>query len=545
MRLLVAQLNPTVGDLEGNVRKILATLDYARVEEVDAVVFPEMCVTGYLPEDLLLLPHFVQAAEAQIERIAERTQGLIAIVGTIRSAAQGAEKPLHNTAAVFDDGEHVGYQDKILLPTYDVYDERRYFEPGHSSLVWTIADKCVGITICEDIWGHTGKVDPHASYQRDPVQALESEGIDLLLNLSASPFEAGKTEGRGHVCAITAVTLGCPVVQCCQVGGNDSLVFSGHSMVMHPDGELRQLAEGFSEDMLVYDSTEDLPVLEWHPSERESLYRALVLGVRDYFGKLGFEQACLGLSGGIDSALVACIAAEALGPENVLAVLMPSRYSSQSSFDDAYGLVKNLGILSKEVSIEGPFQAFLELLEPHFEGRAPDVTEENLQARIRGMILMGISNKLGHVVLSTGNKSELAMGYSTLYGDMAGGLAVINDLTKEQVWDLARWINRNEEVIPKNCIDKPPSAELRPDQKDSDSLPDYSVVDTVLRDYVEDHRSEREIAETHGYELELVQDLVRRIHQNEYKRRQGAPGIRVTKKAFSIGRRFPIVQGWR
>ncbi len=544
MRLLLCQMNPTVGDINGNVRKILAALDYARSEKVDACLFPEMCVTGYLPEDLLLLPHFIEAAEAQIPRLAEASRGLVAFVGTVRRSAPGSEKPLHNSVAVFDDGTLIGFQDKILLPTYDVFDERRYFEPGGPPIVWRIGELRVGVTVCEDIWGHTGRVSD-TTYREDPVKTLAGEKLDLLLNLSSSPFEAGKTQARSHVCSITAVSVGCPVVQCCQVGGNDSLIFDGHSSVTHSDGELRQLAEGFSEDMLMYDTQESLEPIEWNVDERENLYKALVLGVRDYFSKLGFTKACFGLSGGIDSALVACIAAEALGPENVLAVLMPSRYSSQSSFDDAYGLAKNLKISTKEIGVEGPFEAFLNLLEPEFRGMPADITEENMQARIRGMILMALSNKLGYIVLSTGNKSEIAMGYATLYGDMCGGLSVISDLTKEQVYDLARWINRHGVVIPENSITKPPSAELRPNQKDSDSLPDYAIVDTVLQEYVEEHRSEIQIAEEHGYDLELVRDLVRRIHRAEYKRRQGAPGLRVTKKAFTIGRHFPIVQGWR
>jgi NAD+ synthase (glutamine-hydrolysing) len=437
----------------------------------------------------------------------------------------------------------LGYQDKTLLPTYDVFDERRYFEPSFEDKIWDLNGKKVGITICEDIWKHGGQITL-SDYQHDPVVTLEAHKPDFVLNLSASPFYVGKFEERFTVCSSTAKTLRCPIILCNQVGGNDSLIFDGQSLYVGADGKLIKTAQGFKEDAMIVDLSIAAKPCDHSQDDTRDLHNALVLGLRDYFRKQGFTKACFGLSGGIDSAVVACIAVEALGKENVLAVMLPSRFSSEGSFNDADGLIKNLGIKSMNISIEKPFQSFLDLLESTFEGKPWDVTEENMQARIRGLILMSISNKMGYIVLSTGNKSELAMGYATLYGDMVGGLGVISDVTKRQVYDLANWYNKKNEVIPINTIRKPPSAELKPNQKDSDSLPEYDVIDNVLEDYVVHHQSPELIAQKHDYPLEIVQDLVRRIHRNEYKRRQSAPGLRVSSRAFSIGRRFPIVQKW-
>lgn len=541
MRILLSQINPTVGDLKGNTDKILKGIVSARSRKADVVVFPELSITGYPPDDFLLLPHFIQGVEEQLNRIVALSKGLAVVVGLPRHNPSPRERALHNSAAVIEDGVLLGYQDKVLLPTYDVFDEHRYFEPAKELKIWELKGKRVGILICEDIWQHS---EASTWYHRDPVEELQKLGPEVLINISASPFQSLKFEDRLRVCSKPAVTLNCPVFLCNQIGGNDSLIFDGFSICVSNKGKLLDYAKGFEEDELLVD-------LDYLPKEKmfdadptANLYQALVLGVRDYFGKLGFKSACLGLSGGVDSALVAHIAADALGKENVLAIRMPSRYSKESSMSDATQLIRNLGIEVFDISIESPFQSMLDLLEPLFRGKAVDTTEENLQARIRGMILMAISNKFGHIVLSTGNKSEMAMGYATLYGDMCGGLGVLNDITKRQVYQLVKWINRNGEIIPRNIIEKPPSAELRPGQKDSDSLPDYDIVDNVLQEYVEHHQSPQKISRKFGYSLDLVMDLVQRIHRNEYKRRQSPPGLRVSSKAFSVGRRFPIVQRW-
>lgn len=543
MRILAAQINPTIGDLEGNTNKILKAIAAAKEHAIDILLFPELALTGYPPEDFLLLPQFIESVEKHLQKIVEASTGLTVIVGTPRRNFDNMEKPLFNSAAIITDGKIIGYQDKILLPTYDVFDERRYFEPCKDSKIWMIKGKRVGITICEDIWADRDLIK-YTSYMRDPVAELKPFKIDLLLNLSASPFSVGHLENRIHACSAAAKLLRCPVILCNQIGGNDSLVFDGHSLYMGRDGYLSNFAPGYTEGYLLADLSQTTGIKELRPDDEEELYNALVLGLRDYFVKSGFKKACLGLSGGIDSALVACLAVEALGAEHVIAVGMPSRYTSEASVADAQKLVSNLGIAFKELSIESAFEAYLELLKSEFNGRQPDATEQNIQARIRGMLLMALSNKFGYIVLSTGNKSELALGYTTLYGDTCGGLAVISDVTKKQVYELARWINRDKEVIPQTIIDKAPTAELRPNQKDQDDLPEYAIVDNVLQAYIEGHQSPEHIATRFGYDLGLVESLVKRIHANEYKRRQVPPGLRVSDKAFSIGRRFPIVQRW-
>ncbi len=543
MRVLIAQLNPTIGDLEGNTRKVIETLDRARSKGVDIVLFPELTICGYPPEDLVLHSSFIDAMEKCLERVIHASYGLVVLVGLVRRNLHSGGKPLLNSAAIIEDGKLLGFQDKMLLPTYDVFDERRYFEPGTTIHPWVLRGKKVGVIICEDIWQHSGYTGG-TRYRCDPVLELQPHKIDLLLNLSASPYQFQKPDIRVQVCAKAAQTLHCPVLLCCQVGANDQIVFDGYSVCVDAHGKLRQLGKGFEEDDMVIDLNAPPSSCPFLYDPIYDLYRALVVGARDYLHKSGFRKACLGLSGGIDSALVACIATEALGKENVLCINMPSRYSSKETIADAEKLAKNLGVAYDQIPIEEPFENYLKLLSPYLSGRQSDVTEENLQARIRGMILMAISNKLGYIVLSTGNKSEMGMGYCTLYGDLAGGLAVISDVTKTQVYALARWINRENEIIPQGTIDRAPSAELRPNQKDSDSLPSYDVVDTVLQAYVEDYLSPQEISKKYNFPIELVIDLVRRIHRAEYKRRQAPPGIRVSKKAFRVGRRYPIVQGW-
>lgn len=546
MKVLLAQLNPTIGDLEGNCRKILEAIAEGKKKKCDLVITSELATTGYPPEDFLLLHEFVDAAEKALDLLIEASIGIGVIIGTLRKNSAKSEKGLFNTAAICSEGKLLGYQDKMLLPTYDVFDEKRYFEPGKSTHFWQIGAYRIAITICEDLWQHSQAVQ-ETCYKEDPVLTLKTHSVDfpinLIVNLSASPFHRGKFQTRVNVCSKAAITLKAPLAFCNQVGGNDSLIFDGLSFLVNQEGKLSQIAKGFQEHLFLVD-TEKKDLIEPPQNSWEELYQALILGLRDYFQKSGFKKCCIGLSGGIDSALVACLAAEALGKENVMGFYMPSRYSSRESGEDAEALAKKLGIAFQTVPIEEPFQSYLDLLKPHFGDKPFDVTEENIQARIRGMLLMAFSNKLGLIVLSTGNKSELALGYSTLYGDMCGGLAVISDLTKEEVYGLSRWINQKHPLIPERILTKPPSAELKPNQKDSDTLPDYAIVDAVLKDYIEKGLSPKAIAAKHKFPENLVKELVKRIHLNEYKRRQSPLGLRITEKAFSIGRRFPIVQKW-
>lgn len=542
MRILLAQINPLIGDIQGNKKKILNQIAYARQQNAQIVLFSELALSGYPPKDLLLLPQFAADHEAALQQIISASQGLAIVLGVFRGFVSG-EKPLRNSAAIIENGRLVGFQDKTLLPTYDVFDERRFFEPAQETKLWTIAGKKVAVTICEDIWQHS-ELLRYVNYSRDPIQELQISPPDLILNLSASPFSMTNSGDRLEAAKNAAKTLTAPLLLVNQVGGDDSLIFDGHSLYVSAEGELLDYAKGFEEDSFLVDLDRTMSPRPFIFDPMEQLYKALILGLKDYFQKSGFKQACIGLSGGIDSALAACIAVEALGADKLLGLIMPSRYTAKESIEDACHLAQNLGIKTTEISIEGPFKSYLELLAPSFVNMPEDATEENLQARIRGMLLMAFSNKFGYIVLSTGNKSELAMGYSTLYGDMCGGLALIGDLTKQQVFALSRWINRSEEVIPWRTISKPPSAELRPNQKDTDSLPDYEIVDNVLQAYVEEHQTPAMIAKRFNYPLELVLSLVRRIHRNEYKRRQSPPGLRISNKSFSVGRHFPIVQGY-
>lgn len=545
MKILAAQLNPTIGDFEGNTQWILEALAFARRERCDLVLFPELALCGYPPEDLLLLPDFIETCEKQTKKIARESKGLTVVLGVARRSDEGTEKPLHNSAAIIVDGEIIGYQDKQLLPTYDIFDEHRYFAPGRSSKIWKLCGKKVAITVCEDLWARADRL-VFTEYISDPVEKLQHLNPDLHLSLSSSPFSSEKRSLRLDVVAHASRTLRCPTIWCNQVGGNDSLIFDGHSLVVDTDGNLRQEGNRFKEDLMVIDLDHLPPPLKLTTDQTAELYQALVLGLRDYMHKSGFHKALLGLSGGIDSAVVACLAVAALGHDNVYGLCLPSRYSSKHSVEDAEALAKNLKINTKLIPIEEPLAAFESLLTPHFDNKPPDSTEENLQARIRGMIIMALSNKHGHIVLSTGNKSEMATGYATLYGDMCGGLSVINDVSKLQVYELARWINEHHNhPIPQNTITKPPSAELSPHQLDSDNLPPYPIVDAVLEDYVEKHLPPAQIAKQRDIDPAIVQDLISRIHLNEYKRRQAPPGLRVTEKAFSVGRRFPIVQRFR
>jgi len=542
MQIALAQINPTVGDIAGNCLKIKSKITKALARGAELVIFPELSLSGYPPEDLLLLPEFVDQLEDALQEVIEHTKGIAALVGTVRRNLQPKGKPLFNSAAVIVDGVLLGYHDKMLLPTYDVFDERRFFEPGSGLRLWDIYGKHIAVTICEDIWQH-GALPGAASYTQDPIAVTKALQPDLIVNLSASPFSLSKFSKRLEVCFKGARTVKAPLALCNQVGGNDSLIFDGKSLVVNAKGELVARAKGFVEDLMIVDLKAVADNQIDADDSMKDLHDALVLGLKDYFHKSGFSKACLGLSGGIDSAVVACLAVHALGQENVSALLMPSCYSSEGSIADAEALANTLAIKSYRLPIGTVFDSYLDLLNPYLDPLKPGITEENIQARIRGMLLMAFSNRTGCIVLATGNKSELAMGYSTLYGDMCGGLAVIGDLTKRHVYALAHRINREREIIPLNTLNKAPSAELRPNQKDSDTLPDYEVVDNVVEAYLEDNKSPRAIAKTYGYDLNLVNGLIQRIYRNEYKRRQAPPVLRVTEKAFSAGRRYPIVQG--
>lgn len=542
MKIGLGQINPTIGDFSGNCRKIVEFARRAHASGAGMVLFPELAVCGYPPRDLLEKPAFVSRNQETVCRIAKEAPEITIICGFVSPAAAETGKSVMNSAAVLCDGKVQFVQSKMLLPTYDVFDELRYFDPASSQQVLPCGKEKLALTICEDAWN-----DKHfwnrRLYSVDPVDELLRAGANVVLNISASPFHIGKRELRRKMLETVARDNHVPVVFVNQVGGNDSLVFDGSSFVLAPDGRTVAQAKSFEED-LVFFNTETLAG-EIHPQiegEEASAYAALVLGTRDYVMKCGFKKALIGLSGGIDSALTAAIAADALGPENVTGVAMPSSYSSEHSIQDARELACNLRIKFEIVPIAGIFDTYHSTLAPVFSGLTEDVTEENIQSRIRGNILMAMSNKFGSLVLTTGNKSELGVGYCTLYGDMVGGLAVISDVPKTMVYRLSRYVNSRKPVIPESTLEKPPSAELRPNQKDSDTLPDYEVLDNILEDYIEDYRTAEQIAAGRGYEVTLVRDVVRMIERSEYKRQQAAPGIKVTPKAFGLGRRFPIAQ---
>ncbi len=541
MNIGIAQINSVIGDFPGNVKRILAAYRECLEAGAELVLTPELSLVGYPPRDLVFKSQFVPKCLQALDYLAGEIREVPLLVGYVdHHHPSRPGKPFRNAAAWLKNGKIQHRIWKTLLPTYDVFDERRYFEPGDANepILWN--GHRIGVTICEDIWTEDYLQRPF--YDRDPVDELSAKGIDLLLNLSASPFHLGKPLLRRAMIGGIARKAKVPVVYCNAVGANDQLVFDGHSLVTGANGRVAIQLAGFTETCLVVDPfsavANDAPL---DSCDAEELYQALVLGVRDYVTKCGFSSVCLGLSGGIDSALTAAIAADALGPENVRGLTMPSPYSSRGSVDDSFALAKNLGIRCDEVPIKNAFEAVKATMQPVFEGKPEDVTEENMQARIRGLMLMALSNKENHLLLTTGNKSELAVGYCTIYGDMCGGLAVISDLPKCRVYEVARWINREREIIPWNTIDKPPSAELRPDQKDQDTLPPYEILDGILELYVENQLSADEII-SRGYEEATVRWVQRRVDLNEWKRHQAAPGLRVTSKAFGIGRRMPIVQ---
>ena len=540
MRIALGQINTIVGDFSGNSEKIIEYARRARSGGLDLSLFPELSVCGYPPRDLVERPWFVERNRQAVETIAHETQGIAVICGLVTPAHSTTGKSVLNSAALLRDGEIAFVQSKRLLPSYDVFDEMRNFAPADRQQLFPFEGQQLALTICEDAWNDKHFWDRRL-YGVDPVEDLIGAGGRVLLNISASPFYLGKRELRHDMLAAIATNYRVPVAMVNQIGGNDSLVFDGSSFVLGPDGQVIAQAKSFEEDLICFD-TETLTgdVHARDEGLESSAYSALVLGTRDYVHKCGFRQVVLGLSGGIDSALTACIAVDALGRENVVGVGMPGPYSSRGSIDDAAELARNLGIRFELVPIGDIFDAYGKALGPVFVGRQPDVTEENIQARVRGSLMMAISNKFGCLVLTTGNKSELGAGYCTLYGDMCGGLAVISDVPKTLVYRLANFVNSRSPVIPKSTIEKPPSAELRADQKDSDSLPPYEVLDAILEDYIENNKAPDAIAAEHGYDPELVRKIACMVDKSEYKRQQAAPGLKISEKAFGFGRRYPI-----
>ncbi len=550
MRIAIAQLDYTIGAFDHNLSLMSDAVDEARGRGAELVVFSELSTVGYAPGDLLERDDFVDRNLKQLDRVAALSDdGMGIVVGYVDRNHSGHGKRLLNSAALCVGGRAVARYHKCLLPSYDVFDEARHFEPGGPAKPLLFKGVRLGISVCEDVWADPD-LDGRSIYHRDPVLEQVEAGAELLINISASPFELGKAAQRRDLVRRYAAQSGRFFVYANQVGGNDEIVFDGHSIIVDPTGEVVVRGRDFASDLLVYDI--DLDAGKGNPGElrvvadslEEEALRALELGLRDYVRKTGFSEVLIGLSGGIDSALTAAVAARALGPDKVLGVAMPTRYSSEASVADAEALVASLGIDYRVIPIDTIFQSHLDGLAEVFAGAEPDVTEENIQARIRGTVLMALSNKFGRLLLTTGNKSETAVGYATLYGDMAGGLAVISDVAKTMVYRISRHLNRETETIPESIISKAPSAELRPDQKDQDSLPPYEELDRVVEGYVERNLSlEQLVAE--GIAREVVEQVVGLIDRTEYKRRQAAPGIKITAKAFGIGRRYPIVADYR
>jgi NAD+ synthase/NAD+ synthase (glutamine-hydrolysing) len=542
VKIALGQINPTIGDFTGNSKKIIESARQALDRGAQMVLFPELAVCGYPPRDLLEKPAFVERSQQVVNEIARAVPQITVICGFVSPAKVETGKSVMNSAAVLREGSVQFVQSKMLLPTYDVFDESRYFDAAESQKLLPFCGKQFALTICEDAWN-----DKHFWHRRlyrvDPVDELLRAGGNMVLNISASPFHLGKRELRRQMLETVARDNKVPVLFVNQVGGNDSLIFDGSSMVIAPDGNIVAQGKSFAEDLVLFDSeTMRGDMHEQIQPGVPSAYVALVLGTRDYVRKCGFSKVVIGLSGGIDSALTAAIATDALGRENVTGIAMPSQYSSEHSIKDARELACKLGIRFEVVPIGPVFDGYRKALAPLFAGTPENVAEENIQSRIRGNILMAFSNKFGELVLTTGNKSEVGVGYCTLYGDMVGGLGVISDVPKTMVYSLSRYVNSLKPVIPQSTIDKPPSAELRPGQQDSDTLPPYEVLDNILEDYVEDYRTAEQIAADRGYDVRLVRNVVRMIERSEYKRQQAAPGLKITPKAFGFGRRFPIAQ---
>ena len=540
MKIALGQINPTIGDFSGNSAKIVEFARRAQAAGAGLILFPELSICGYPPRDLVERPSFVARNREAAECIASQAPGIAIICGLVTPAQAETGKSVMNSAALLRDGQIAFLQSKMLLPTYDVFDEARNFAPAKSQSLFPFCGKQMALTICEDAWNDKHFWDKRL-YTFDPVESLMHAGGNVLLNISASPFWVGKREFRHQMLASIARNHKVPVAMVNQVGGNDSLVFDGSSLVLDATGKIIAQGKSFEEDIVCFDS--DRLSGEIHDQiqgEEASAYHALVLGTRDYVRKCGFRKVIIGLSGGIDSALTAAIAADAVGPENVIGVGMPGPFSSQGSIDDALSLARNLGIRFESLPITDIVASYRKTLQPVFSGLSEDVTEENIQSRARGTLLMSLSNKFGAIVLSTGNKSELGVGYCTLYGDMVGGLAVISDVPKTMVYGISRYLNSLRPVIPQPTIDKPPSAELRPNQQDSDTLPPYEVLDAILEDYIEESHSAEQIARERGFATDLVRGVIRMVDRSEYKRQQAAPGLKISGKAFGYGRRFPI-----
>ena len=542
MKIALVQTNPIIGDFDYNTRLITSGIQAAERAGCHLAIFPELSLCGYPPQDLLERFSFIRAHDSALD-VLIHTVGDIGVVLGVLEQRHGPGKPLYNSALLIHRGKVIHRARKQLLPTYDVFDESRYFEPGSFSMPFFFDGLKLGLSICEDIWQES------MHYPIDPVAGLtrDNEDLDILINISASPYYHGKLGERNRLFASLCRKNKVPLLYVNQTGGQDSLIFDGHSMAVNNRGEVCARAPGFSEDMLIFDSDDLRKTCTGMTAPEDSIAQvqdALQLGLRDYLHKTGFSKAVIGLSGGIDSAVTAVLAALALGPENVLCVALPSPYTAQMSIDDARELTENLGCGFEVLPIAGAMEAYHETLARFFQGMAEDVTEQNIQARIRGTMLMALSNKFGNLLLSTGNKSEMAVGYCTLYGDMSGGLAVLADVPKVMVYELARWMNREGEVIPDRIITCPPTAELKPDQCDQDDLPPYEILDPILAAYLEEHLGVDEIA-VRGFDRQVVQDIIRRIRINEHKRKQAPLGLKVTSKAFGHGRRYPIVQGFK
>jgi NAD+ synthase (glutamine-hydrolysing) len=538
MKIGFAQINATVGDLSGNCDLIIAAYERLAAAGAELVLTPELAITGYPPQDLVFKSRFVPENLAILEKLHARVGQAALLVGFV-DRNEGRGKPYRNAAALLERGKPIRKIHKSLLPTYDVFDEERYFEPANRVEPLDIHGKKIGVTICEDIW--TEHYLPRPLYDCEPVRSLVEQGAEIIVNLSSSPFSLHKPAIRYELVAGLARAYQRPICYCNLVGGNDQLVFDGDSIAVNPAGNLIAQLAAFREDEKVVDTDSTDTIAFREPKTAEQIFAALSLGLRDYCRKCNFHSAVVGLSGGIDSAVTAVIASDALGPENVTGVSMPSPYSSRGSIEDARALARNLGIKLLEIPISDAFRDFKSQFKEIFKGLPENETEENMQPRLRAMTLMALSNKFGHLVLSTGNKSELAVGYCTLYGDMAGGLAVISDVPKTIVYELARWINRQREIMPRSTIDKAPSAELKPNQKDQDTLPPYEILDEILQLYVEENLSARDII-ARGFDETTVRWVQRRVDLNEYKREQAAPGLKVTSRAFGIGRKMPIAQ---
>jgi NAD+ synthase (glutamine-hydrolysing) len=538
MKIGFAQINPTVGDLRGNCELIIGAYERLAAAGAELVLTPELSLTGYPPQDLVFKSRFVSENLALLEKLHAQVGESALLVGFV-DRNEGRGKPFHNSAALLERGKPIRKTYKSLLPTYDVFDEDRYFEPATRVQPFEVQGKKIGVTICEDIW--TDEYLPRPLYDVEPVRALVEQGAEIILNLSASPFRLGAPACRLEMIAAQARTYQRPICYCNVVGGNDQLIFDGNSIAVNASGDsIAQLA-AFREDEKIVD-TNSIDAIEFRQAKtEEQLLAALSLGLRDYCRKCNFRSAVVGLSGGVDSAVTAVIAVDALGAENVTGVSMPSPYSSRGSIDDARDLARNLGIKFVEIPIAEAFKVFKAQFKDIFKGLPENETEENMQPRLRAMTLMALSNKFGHLVLSTGNKSELSVGYCTIYGDMAGGLGVISDVPKTTIYEFARWINRNGEIIPTSTIEKAPSAELKPNQKDQDTLPPYEILDQILQLYVEENLSARDII-ARGFDEKTVRWVQRRVDLNEYKREQAAPGLKLTSRAFGMGRKMPIAQ---